>query len=272
MSTAAKRQILVPHDFTELSDYALKHAVLIAKITERDLALLHIVHDLKDERPASQKLKEISENLLNKYGIQSRTIVRPGKVSRDIKVVAETIDAFIVVMKVKKPEGKEKILGSRSIKVMVGSKIPYFIVQAPPTRMALRRVVFPIDFRKENKEKLVVISFLSKYYTSKVFLVKPNAHDYKIRNNIEFAKRFLEGKNIDYEIVSTKSHYNIIQDTLDYAREIHAELIIIMLSRNITAAKMLFGIREQKFIINDYKIPVMVVNPRADLTKFGSFY
>ncbi len=272
MSTVSRRQILVPHDFTELSEYALKHAVLIAKITESDLALLHIVNDLKEEKIAAKKLKEISEMLINKYGIQSRTIVRPGKVSSAIKIVAETIDAFLVVMKAKKPEGKEKFFGSRSVRVMAGSRIPCFVVQSPPRRMALRRVVFPIDFRKENKEKLVWISFLSKYYTSKVFLVKPNVQDYKIRNNIEFAKRFLEGKNIDYEIVSTKSQYNIIEDTLKYANEIRAELIIVMLSRNITTAKMLFGIREQKYIINQYKIPVMVLNPRADLTKFESFY
>ena len=270
--TVSKRQILVPHDFSESSDFALKHAVLLAKITERDLALLHVVHDLKDEKTASSKLTEISEGLKSKYNIDSRTIVRPGSVSSAIKVVAETIDAYVVVMFVHKPEGKERIWGSRSIRAMAGSRIPIFAVQAPPRRIALRRVVFPIDFRKENKEKLVWISFLSKFYTSKIYLVKPKANDYKIRNNVDFAKRFLEGKNIDYEIVSTNAKYNIIQDTLDFANEIRAELIIIMLSKNITNVKLMFGIREQKFIINEYKIPIMVLNPRADLRKYEGFF
>ncbi len=267
-----KRKILIPYDFSELSDHAVKHAVQIAKITESDLVFLHIVHELTDESIALKKLQNVANEVSKKYGLKADCHVRPGKVSTAIKTYAETIDAFLVVMKTQEPSGREKLLGSRSVRVMAGSRIPFYVVQEPPKRLALRRVVFPIDFRKENKEKLAWISYLSKYYTSKIFLFKPNANDYIIRNNLEFAKRFLEGKNIDYEIVTAKRKFNMVQETIEFAHNISAELIIIMLSKNLTIAKTMMGLKDQNYISNQYKIPIMCLNARSDLRKYEGFY
>jgi nucleotide-binding universal stress UspA family protein len=266
------RKILVPYDFSGLSEYAVKHAVLIAKIIEADLVFLHIVADLKDEAQALRRLQDAANEFTAKYGIHIDCKIRPGRVSTVIRTFAETIDALLVVMKTQKPRGKEKYFGTRAIRVMIGSKIPFFVVQAPPKRLALRHVVFPIDFKRENKEKLSWISFLSKYYKSKIYLFKPHAADYNIRNNVEFAKRFLEGKNIDYEIVTGKSRYSSPRETIEFANQIKAELIIIMLSKNITLAKLMLGLVDQKYISNDYNIPVMCLNPRSDLRKYEGFF
>lgn len=267
-----KRKILIPYDFSELSDHAVKHAVQMAKITESTLVFLHIVHELTEESNALKKLEDLAKTISKKYGLETNCHVRPGKVSSAIKAYAETIDAFLVVMKTQEPKGREKLLGSRSVRVMAGSRIPFYVVQEPPKRLALRRVVFPIDFRKENKEKLAWISYLSKFYTSKVFLFKPNANDYIIRNNLNFAKRFLEGKNINYEIVSAKRKFNMVQETIEFAHKIDAELIIIMLSKNITVAKTMMGLKDQNYISNKYKIPIMCMNARSDLKKYEGFY
>jgi len=266
------RKILIPFDFSELSEFAVKHAIQLAKITESTLVFLHIVPDLKKESEALHKLQTVADDFTAKYGIEIECKIRPGKVSTAIRTVAENLEAMLVVMKTQKPIGKEKILGSRSIRVMSGSKIPFLVVQAPPKRLALRRIVFPIDFRKENKEKLSWISFLSKFYTSKIFLFKPNAHDYKVRNNLDFARRFLEGKSIDYEIITGKLPYKLAEESLEFANQIGAELIIILLNKDVNIFNIIFGLEDQKFISNKYKIPVMCINPRSDLKKLEGFY
>jgi len=265
------RKILVPYDFSELSEFAVKHAVQLAKITESSLVLLHIVHDLKEEADYLHRLQTIADGFSSKYGIEVECKIRPGRVSTAIRTFAETIDALLVVMKTQKPKGKEKYVGTRAIRVMAGSKIPFIVVQAPPKRLALRRIVFPIDFRKENKEKLSWISYLSKFYTSKIYLFKPNAHDYNVRNNLEFTKRFLEGKNIDYEIITGKTSYRLPEETLEFAHQIGAELVIILLSKNISIANIMLGLKDQKYVSNDYKIPIMCINSKSDLRKYESF-
>lgn len=269
---AAKSKILVPFDYSESSEYAVKHAVQIAKITETSIVFLHIIQELSQEAAELKKLQDYADEIRKKYGVNIECKIRPGKVSSVIRTYAETIDALLVVMKTQRPKGREKYIGSRTIRVMAGSKIPFYVVQAPPKRLGLRRVVFPIDFRKENKEKLAWISYLSRFYTSKIYLFKPNATDYIIRNNLEFAKRFLEGKDIDYEIITGKKKFNLASETLSYANEINAELIIIMLSKNISVAKAMIGLKDQKYISNEYRIPVMCLNPRSDLHKYEGFF
>jgi nucleotide-binding universal stress UspA family protein len=270
--TTSSRKILVPYDYTELSDFAVKHAVSLAKIIEGEIVLLHIIKDLSDEPNDTKKLRAVADDIIHKYGVHTEFKIRPGSIHKAIKIVAETIDAFLVIMKTQPPRGSEKFLRSRSIRVMMGSRIPFIVVQEPPKRLGFRKVIFPIDFRIENKEKLVWISNLSKYYTSKVFLFKPDVHDYNVKTNLEFSRRFLEGKNIDYEIITAKKGDPLTESSIEYAHEVDAQLIIIMMSKNISRIANLLGMNEQKYISNQYKIPVMVLNPRIELHKYGGFY
>jgi len=267
-----KKIVLVPYDYSELSEHAVKHGIQYATVTEAQLVLLHIIPDLSTEAEALHKLQAAAEVFSAKYGIKIECKIRPGRVSTAIHTVAENLNASLVVMKTQKPIGKEKITGTRAIRLMSGSRIPFIVVQAPPKRIGLRKIVFPIDFRKENKEKLSWISFLSKFYTSKIFLFKPNVSDYVVRNNLDFSRRFLEGKSIDYEIITGKSKYTLAKDTLEFAHQIDSELIIILLSKHINWFNLMVGLEDQRFISNDYKIPIMCINPRSDLKKFEGFY
>ena len=270
--TDKKRIILVPYDYSELSVYATKHAVQIAKITGSEITFLHIIQNISHEGVETERLKEVADNITNKYGVKTDIKIRPGKVSRVIKLMAEFLDVFLVVMKTQPPIGKEKFTGTRTVRVMLGTPIPFYVAQEAPRRLAMRKVVFPIDFRFENKEKLSWVNTLAKYYRQKIYLFRPNDKDYRIRNNLNFAKRFLEGKNIDYEIVKAKGKYSMVEETLNFAQEIKADAMVIMLSKRLSIDKMLFGLKEQKYISNKYKIPVMCLSPRTDLTKYEGFY
>jgi nucleotide-binding universal stress UspA family protein len=270
--TTENRKILVPYDFTEKSEYAFKHAIQVAKIVGTDIVLLHVIESIAEEAQHHKKLEEAADVFRKKYGVNIECKIRSGIVHKIIKIYAETIDAFMVIMKTQPPSQKERLFGSRSIRVMGGSQIPFIVVQETPKRLAFRKVVFPIDFRAENKEKLIWISTLSKYYTPKIYLFKPKIKDYNVRNNLEFSKRFLEGKNIDYEIVTNESEKSLADATLDFAHEMDAHLIIIMLKKNITKLNLLFGAADQKYISNKYKIPVMCLNPRIELHRYGGFF
>lgn len=266
-----KPKILVPYDYTEKSDFAVKYAVQLAKIIEGDIVMLHIIASNEQESTELKKLQDTAKTTIDKYGVTIDCLVKDGVIRKVIKDVAVSIEAFVVIMKTQPPKGKEKFLQSRSIKVMMDSKVPFIVVQDEPKRLAIRNIVFPIDFRRENKEKLIWISILSKYYTSKIHLFKPHANDYRVRNNLDFAKRFLEGKRMAYEIISGKRRLIEAEEVCEYANKVDAQLIIIMLNKNITWLNSIFGLSEQKFIANKFKIPVMVINPKAELHKYEGF-
>jgi hypothetical protein len=82
----------------------------------------------------------------------------------------------------------------------------------------------------------------------------------------------MDSKGIDYEINALEGKKSFAIETIDYAKKIEADLILIISTKNIGIADYVLGASEQYIIANSAHIPVMVVNPRENLTKYGGFF
>jgi len=157
----------------------------------------------------------------------------------------------------------------------VKSKVPFIVVQDPPAdQERYHNIVFPVDFRRENKEKTQMAIYMGKYFDSKVHILVTTSTDMslikKTKINLNFAIRYLIQNNIDYEIHEIPRG-NFAEQTLDFAQRINADLILIMTTKNITFADYMVGASEQYIIANSSKIPVCCVNPRTSFAKSGQF-
>jgi nucleotide-binding universal stress UspA family protein len=260
------KNILVPWDFTPSSNFALEHAIKIAKIRNYNISLLHIIKHSKEESKYQGKLKEIANETQNETGIPTSVLIQNGDVLTTIAELASLPDTELVIMKTDGIAGMQKYTGSRAIKIMRGSKSPFVVVQKPPSESLFQKIVFPIDYRSENKEVVSSILNLSKYYTGKIYIYKTQSNDkvFKktIANNLNFARMMFESKHIEFEIHEGSASKDYSVDVNEYAKSIGADLIIIQLQRNLTFTKFLFGVKEQAIVANPYKIPVMVTNPK----------
>ncbi len=266
--------ILVPWDFSSSSIFALKHAVNVAKIRHLSITILHIIKADKDETKYLENLKRVANENQDKTGIKTNALIQKGNLYKCIRQLAALPNTVLVVMKTDGVRGSQKYFGSRAIKMMLGSKIPFIVVQEPPLHETFENIVLPIDYRTENKELVSYLLNLSKYYSSKLHILKIFTKDpfYKknIANNINFAKSMFEGKQIPFEIINVPGKENEAKEITFYAKQINADLILIQLHRNLTATNFLFGVKEQRIIANEYKIPVMCLNPK-ELTIYTGF-
>ena len=270
-----KNKILVTWDFTELADFALAHAFRFASVTDNEIALIHIVKKEKEIEEATEKLNRVVDEAHKKYGKRPIPIVKEGSIFTTIGEVADEIDANLVIMGTHGIRGMQKLTGSWALKVITSSKVPFVVVQAPPLAEKYENIVFPIDFKSENKEKLNWINYLSKYYKLKVRIVKPKITDEillkKTNNNLIFTKKILDSKGIDYDI-TTSDLTDLSAASIDFAVKIKADLVLIMTTRDIDIKDFVFGATEEKIIANSAKVSVMVVNPNDENRKFSSFY
>ena len=76
---------------------------------------------------------------------------------------------------------------------------------------------------------------------------------------------------MNYEISTVEGKKNFAIETIDFAKDNNADLILIVSTKNIGFSDYVLGASEQYIIANSAKIPVMVINPREDLTKFMGF-
>ncbi|HLP72787.1 MAG TPA: universal stress protein, partial [Bacteroidales bacterium] len=273
-----KKLIVVTWDFTPVSESALAHAVKISRMVGNEICLLHIVESGIAAAALGQKnvlLRHVAEENSKKYNMPVSTHIEKGSIFSAIAGFANDKDAALVVMGTHGMKGMQKLTGSWALKVIVKSKVPFIVVQDPPADMErYHSIVFPVDFRSENKEKIRMAIFMGKYFDSKIkFLVAKTtdkALAKKTNVNINFAIRYLIQNNIEYEIHEVPKG-NFAQQTLDYAQEAKADLLLIVTTKNITAMDYVIGASEQYMIANSSKIPVCCVNPKATFAKTGQF-
>ncbi|WP_321294825.1 universal stress protein [Marinifilum fragile] len=273
---STKRSLLVAWDFSTVAEYALDHASIFAENVEAEVVLVHIVKKESQLEEAKGKMAEAVEKIYKEKNIRPEFIVRDGSIFTTINDVAKEMNAMLVLMGTHGIKGMQKLTGSWALKVIVGSRVPFVVVQAPPVQKKYSSVVLPVDFKKENKEKLSWAEFLGKFFKAKMRIITPKMPEgqmlQRTKANLVFAKKYLESRGIDYEIDTADGGNDFAMETVDFAKKIDADIILIMTTKNISFQDYMLGAHEQFVIANSAHIPVMCVNPRTDLSKYGSFY
>jgi nucleotide-binding universal stress UspA family protein len=272
-------QIIVTWDFTNISQCALEHAIRISRSINHGISLLHIIplkYSEKEKESLIEKMNFVCEETERRFNIKPSIVIKEGNIFESISEYASNNNTSLVVMGTHGMKGAQKIFGSWALKVIIGSSVPFIVVQdQPKSHEKYSNIVFPIDFKSENKEKLYWAIYFGKYFSSKVHLFKYPVSDKslqkKINTNLNFAIRFLIQNNMDYEIHSPERTTDFNKDTVAFAKSINADLIIIMTTKYITIFDYMFGAKEQKIIANSEKIPVMCVNPKANFSGVGQF-
>ena len=273
-----KKTILVTWDFSNAAINALMYAARIGRSVDNNIVLFHVTMEASQVKEDEIKLKEACQKYTAELGQEISYVLKTGSIFGEISDYAseEANNVNFVILGTHGIKGGQKLFGSKALRVITGSTVPFIVIQkAPPEKDRFTDIVFPIDFKSENKEKLQWAIFLGKYLNSKIHLFKSGSKDKsllkKANINLNFAIRFLIQNSIDYEIHEAPEGKNFMKETLSFTKSINADLILITTTKHMTKLDLLFGAKEQYLIANDEGIPIMCVNPRASFATVGQF-
>ncbi len=258
--------ILVPTDFTEVAHTAINHAVELAKTTETSVVILHVVKDEESKNQIASKL-EAEVELANKIegDVAVKSLIKVGNIFDDIGDAAKEVNASLIVMGTHGASGWQKLTGSKALKVITNSSVPFIVVQKEVMRESgYDCIITPMDLHNETKQKLEIVAEIAKYFNSEVHIVTPKETDkflmHKLNGNIAWAKKYLTQKGIKNTAHIVEKKGEFVSQMLTIASKVDADLISIMnLQKN-----SLFGMLsnyEQEIITNSQQIPVLCVNP-----------
>jgi nucleotide-binding universal stress UspA family protein len=260
------KPILVPWDFTHVAEFAFEHALNVSRILERDIILLHIAENPNAAKPSLTRLEDKARELSKAHNVNIHSFVKAGNIFETIRETAHEHKAEMAVMGTHGRKGMQKLMGSWALKVMAHSRVPFLVVQKKPEKSSFQKIVIPIDFRSENKEKVKWISYLSDKYKSEFLLFRRRVSDRgfkrKIASNVHYVESFLKNNDVTYSIQSSEGKKSFEKETVKYAREQEADLILVMVTRDIGFFDYLIAAREQYIIANPERIPVMCLNPK----------
>ena len=266
-----KKTFIVPHDFTEVADNALEHAIATAKPLKAVVYVLHVVPKEKNIKEAKEKLTTVIAKHTTE-GLELIPSVRVGSIFEDIGEFAAEHHAELIFMGTHGAHGWQHITGSHALKVITSSSVPFIIVQEKGVKQTgYDDIVVPMDLHKETKQKLAIVANLATYFNSRVHVITPDESDEFLRHqvlaNISFANKFFADRGIDVTTTLAPSG-GFDKEVVKHAVNLDADLIAIM---NLNRSNFFGSITanyEQYIITNDAKIPALVVNP-IDLNPYG---
>ncbi len=268
------KTIIVPLDFSEQSEFAMKVAASLAKKHGSEIIALHMLelnqaiisstegfyqeHTVFLLKLAEKRLKEFLDKPYLE-GIKITPIIKHFKVFGEVNEVAEKHKADLVVMGSHGTDGlKEIFIGSNAEKVVRNSDIPVLIVKNEIKDFKVTDFVFASDFQKENVTAFNRALDFAKKLNARLHLVYVNTPGDDFLSTKDIYKRvstFLQHANSGME-VEIYNDYSVERGVLNFSEDINADLIGIPTHGRKGLSHFFMGSIGED-IANHSKIPVI---------------
>ena len=262
-----KVKLLVPTDFSDVAHSAIQHAVKFSSIINAELILLHVVESREGIESAKEKLSK--DEIIGKSYSSSCTInsyVRIGNIFEDIGDVAAELGISLIFMGTHKASRWQKLVGSRAIKVISSSPVPFIVTQEKLMNSSgYDNIVVPLDLNVETKQKLELVAKIAHYFDSQVHLLTNDDSDEfiktKLKANQVWASNYLESKDIKNSSHLVDQDDSLTEGIFKLSKEVDADLIAIMNLEDETVLGLYENTFQEEIVANDLKVPVLCVNP-----------
>lgn len=238
------KRILVPTDFSEHAENALKAAAIIAKKNKCEIFLLHLLelpNQMNDAmtsggsipevmlfiKKANEKLQKIKEQpYLN--GISVNASVQFERAFNGILSFNKKNKIDLIIMGSHGTSGIEEVLiGSNTEKVVRLSDIPVLVIKKDVGELNFKNIVFASDFSKEIRKPFKKMVEFVEIFDTNLFLVMictPNS--FKTTLNAEKTmKDFIENYDIKNYSLHIFNDTNIENGITNFSKTIDADLI-----------------------------------------------
>ncbi len=243
------KRIIVPIDFSEHSEFALKAAAKLAKKNNAELLVLHMLEmsdimlnatdGLQNQKAAfffklaEQKFNDFLDKDYLKE-VKVTPIVKHFKVFSEVNDVALKHDADLIVMGSHGASGvKEFFIGSNTERVVRNADIPVLVVKNDLNQIDFQDVVFACDFSEDSiKAYLNAIKLFDKM-GSKVSLVYVNLPNDRFKNSLEIERLVVNfftkaDRSLDkMKDVHYVSDYTVEDGILNFSIKMGADLIAV---------------------------------------------
>ena len=269
--------ILVPTDFSEVCENAIKQAIEAAKYLKFKILLLHVIDDAskaylnKENLPIEtieKKLKTIANDIVAPSGIEVEFLAKEGNIFTTISDVAKEKGVSLIMLGTHGKIGMQKLTGSFAIKVVTSSPVPVIVVQKRPFANGYHNIILPITSEAGPWEKTQWAVYIARQFNAKVHLFTPVDASAGVKEAVKTIAGYLTKNNVNFTEVSAQKSLGLhdsgtfSKNVMDYAASVNGDLIMIMTNPDKSLSTFLFGSYDEGIIFNFSEIPVMCLNPR----------
>ncbi len=213
------KEILVPIDFTEITQTALDYAVNLAvKVGNCNICLLHVVGEgFKQYQLTLTQMVNIAYKAKGQSQVRIQALIREGSIFTDINDVAEEKEVGLIVMGTHGTMGLRNLFGERAKKVITTGHIPFIVVEQKHAKTiadeeVYRNILCPINLTMKSKEYIEGVLPIIKQFNSIIHLVTYKEQDSylakKLDVEIENVKEVLRQNDVLYMVKMTDTDFD----------------------------------------------------------------
>jgi nucleotide-binding universal stress UspA family protein len=269
------KHILVPTDFSEQAEYALKAAAVLAKKNNSSIFLLHLLELPSQMSDAVSNGKSIPEVMLfiqkanerleqtksQAYleGIVIESSVQLEKAFAGILSFNENNEIDLVIMGSQGSSNTDHyFIGSNTDKVVRLSKAPVLVIKKDPGEFQIEKIVFASDFSKETKKPFKKLLKFSQDFNAKLVLVLINTpNNFKTtQKSDQILEKFLRKHDLENYSTHVYNDTNVENGISNFAESQEADLISIC-THGRTGLSYFFSGSISQALINHESRPVL---------------
>jgi nucleotide-binding universal stress UspA family protein len=273
------KKIIVPTDFSEFSENALKVAADIAKKHGSEIILLHML-DISDQlisitentkrrelmyfmQLANKRFEELTAKP-NLNGIKVTPVIKHFKVFEEINNAAKELKADIILMSSRGASGiKGYFVGSNTERVVRTAQIPVLVIKSEMKKFQPKTIVFACDFTAENVAPYKKVKKIAEFFGADLKLVYINTPNLKYKSTYEareHMREFMSSAKISIktESILVYNDYMIEEGIKNAAEDLNADMIAIPTHGRKGIDKMLSGSIGEN-VANTSDIPVLTI-------------
>ena len=274
------KKIIVPVDFSEHSEYALKTAAKLAKKHDAEVLALHMLEMSTEALSVSDELlgqkavffMKLAEKKFNDFldkdyleGVKITPIIKHLKVFSEVNDVAKQHDADIIIMGSHGANGfEEMFIGSNTERVVRSSEIPVLVVKSNVANINFDVVAVACDFSEESRESYHHTREMFQDIASKIYLVHVNLPNEKFSSTAQLEKMAVNfftkaDKHLrSLENVRYVSDYTVDDGIVNFSNKHNVDLIVMPTHGRKGLARFFKGSVGEE-VVNHSPIPVLTL-------------
>jgi nucleotide-binding universal stress UspA family protein len=238
------KKILIPTDFSEHAEYALKVAAQIARKNNGEIILLHMLelphegsdaiskgHDIPElmffKNAAINKLEEIMDSPYLD-GINVSEVIQFEMAFEGILNISRLNNVDLIVMGSHGASGyKEMFIGSNAEKVVRNAEVPVLIIKKDMGEFNVDKFVFASDFSDETRQPFAkAVEFANKFGATLHLVMINTPNNFKSTSTAQgIIDGFVRNFQINNYVTHIYNETNVEKGILNFANSIDADLI-----------------------------------------------
>lgn len=286
-------KIIVPYDFQEMSDAALKQAYELARFVKSGILLVSVINDtdlvllsdlFRGERSEavmndiSSRLETVAKEAAAESGISVSYRIENGKIYERILEIGREINArFVVMGRSSKSSTIIPFIGSNTMRVIEKSACPVITMPSMNYTTKFKNIVLPIDLTKQTREEVFNAISFGLFFDATIHLVSVvmggiAERKSRIFRKMQRMKRLIEENGVQCtDKLFRRKPMPTHEIILEYAQSIEADAIMIMTHQEIETFDKYIG-AVAHLIINDAEMPVISLTSAASASQQKSWF